>query len=197
MTDTAPADKSHGREQNELPMNRSPAPGLSLQCAQTRAQTQESSPMSRISGILLLMAVLGFPPAHAVDTDEPRGTSAGDPEYSAGRKAIEEKNWQRAIELLNKAAQKDPRNADIHNNLGYAYRQAKQLPLAFKQYEIALTIDPNHRGAHEYIGEAYLMVNNLPKAEEHQAKLEQLCFFPCEELTDLRAKIVAYKKNAK
>lgn len=153
--------------------------------------------MSRLFPILLLMAVLGLSPAYAVDTDEPSGTSAGDPEYSAGRKAIEEKNWQRAIELLNKAAQKDPRNADIQNNLGYAYRQAKQLPLAFKHYELALSIDPDHRGAHEYIGEAYLMVNNLPKAEEHRAKLEQLCFFPCEELTDLREKIAVYKKKAK
>ena len=153
--------------------------------------------MSRFSGVLLLMAALGFSPAYAVDSDEPRGTSAGDPEYSAGRKAIEEKNWQRAIELLNKAAQKDPRNADIQNNLGFAYRKAKQLPLAFKHYELALSIDPDHRGAHEYIGEAYLMVNNLPKAEEHRAKLERLCFFPCEELTDLREKIAVYKKKAK
>ena len=153
--------------------------------------------MSRFLRLILIMAALGFSPAYAVDTDEPRGASAGDPEYTAGRKAIQEKNWQRAIELLGKAAQKDPRNADIQNNLGFAYRQAKQLPLAFKHYELALSIDPDHRGAHEYIGEAYLMVNNLPKAEEHRARLEQLCFFPCEELTDLRAKITAYKKSGK
>jgi tetratricopeptide (TPR) repeat protein len=90
------------------------------------------------------------------------------------------------------------RNVPTHwNNLGFAYRQSKQLPLAFRHYERALAIDPDHRGAHEYIGEAYLMVNNLARAEEHRARLEKLCFFPCEQLTDLRAKIAAYRKNAR
>jgi len=149
-----------------------------------------------IKTVLIIIIMSLSPYARAVDTDEPRGAVA-DPDHAAGRKAIQEKDWQRAVVLLNKAAQKDPRNADIHNNLGFAYRHTKELPLAFKHYELALSIDPEHRGAHEYIGEAYLMVNNIPKAEEHRAKLERLCFFPCEELTDLRAKIAAYKKQAK
>jgi tetratricopeptide (TPR) repeat protein len=149
-----------------------------------------------IKAILITVIMTLSPCAYPVDTSEPPG-AASDPDYAAGRKAIQEKDWQRAVTLLNKAAQKDPRNADIHNNLGFAYRHTKQLPLAFKHYELALSIDPDHRGAHEYIGEAYLMVNDLPKAEEHRAKLERLCFFPCEELTDLRAKIAAYKKNVK
>jgi tetratricopeptide (TPR) repeat protein len=148
-----------------------------------------------IKAILIMFFMTLSPYARAVDTDEPRG--AVDPDYAAGRKAIQDKDWQRAIALLNKAALKDPRNADIQNNLGFAYRHTKELPLAFKHYELALSIDPDHRGAHEYIGEAYLMVNNLPKAEEHRATLERLCFFPCEELTDLRAKIAAYKKSTK
>ena len=150
----------------------------------------------RIKMILLIIVMSITPCVQAVDTSDPPA-AAVDPDYAAARKAIETKDWQRAIMLLNKAAQKDPQNADIHNNLGYAYRHTKEIPLAFKHYELALSIDPDHRGAHEYIGEAYLMVNNLPKAEQHRAKLERLCFFPCEELTDLRAKIAAYKKNAK
>jgi hypothetical protein len=41
------------------------------------------------------------------------------------------------------------------------------------------------------------MQNNLAKAEEQRAALDSLCFFPCEELTELREKIAAYRKRAR
>jgi hypothetical protein len=59
-----------------------------------------------------------------------------------------------------------------------------------------LALDPKHRGAREYLGELYLMQKQLAKAEEQLAALDNLCFFPCEELTELREKVAAYKKNA-
>ena len=60
---------------------------------------------------------------------------------------------------------------------------------------LTLEIDPKHRGAHEYIGEAYLMVKNLARAEEHLAALDRICLLPCEEYTDLKAKVAAYKAS--
>jgi tetratricopeptide (TPR) repeat protein len=118
-----------------------------------------------------------------------------DPDMEKAKIAIKEKNWDKAVELLNKAASRDPKNAEIQNELGFAERNRGNLDAAFKYYETALTLNPKHRGAHEYIGEAYLMAGNLPKAEEHLAKLDKLCLFPCEEYSDLKAAIAKYKQQ--
>ena len=118
-----------------------------------------------------------------------------DPDVVHAQKAIKDKNWDTAIELLNKAVVRDPKNADIHNLLGFAERNRGNLDAAFKHYEQALALDPRHRGAHEYIGEAYLMTGDLAKAEEHMAKLDKLCFFGCAEYRDLKAAIAKYKEQ--
>jgi Flp pilus assembly protein TadD len=116
-----------------------------------------------------------------------------DPDYAEGKQAINAKEWSTAIKSLNSAALRDTRNADIQNYLGYAYRNAGQLDLAFRHYQRALQLNPRHRGAHEYVGEAYLIVNNLAKAEEHLAALQKICLIPCEEYADLQKKIAEYR----
>ena len=116
-----------------------------------------------------------------------------DPDYIAGKQAIDAKDWSAAIKSLNSAALRDTRNADIQNYLGYAYRHAGQLDLAFRHYQHALQLNPRHRGAHEYVGEAYLIVHKLAKAEEHLAALQKICLIPCEEYADLKQKIAAYR----
>jgi Flp pilus assembly protein TadD len=149
-------------------------------------------PAATLSLCLLLLPTAGI--ADPVE-DDPNASKL-DPDYAAGIKAIEAKNWQAAIKSLSSAALRDTRNADIQNYLGYAYRNAGKLDIAFKYYGRALTLNPRHRGAHEYVGEAYLMVNNLAKAEEHLDALRKICLIPCEELDDLKNKIDAYRKNA-
>ena len=151
--------------------------------------------MLRFMSILLLAAMTIASPGILADSDT-RPAAQDDPDVVSGKQAIAKKEWGRAIESFNKAAAKDGRNADIQNFLGYAYRNNGQMDLAFKYYAQALALDPRHRGAHEYVGEAYLMVKNLPKAEEHLAALNRLCFFPCEEYTDLKRKVEAYKSNS-
>ena len=116
-----------------------------------------------------------------------------DPDYAAGKKAIEDKDWRTAIKFLASAALRDTRNADIQNYLGYASRKSGDIDQAFKYYQRALTLNPRHRGAHEYVGEAYLMVNNLAKAEEHLAALQKICLIPCEEYGDLKKEIAEYR----
>ena len=39
------------------------------------------------------------------------------------------------------------------------------------------------------------VANNLPKAEEHLARLDKLCFFSCEEYRDLKKAIEDYKRR--
>jgi Flp pilus assembly protein TadD len=144
-----------------------------------------------------LMAGLALVPGIGIaDPGETDGAAATlDPEYAAGKQAIEAKNWSAAIKSFSSAALRDTRNPDIQNYLGFAYRHAGQFDLAFKHYARALQLNPRHRGAHEYVGEAYLMVNNLAKAEEHLAALQNICLLPCEEYEDLKNAIAEYRKR--
>ena len=146
---------------------------------------------------LLLAAILAVQAglSQAVDTDTAPPPSA---EHAAGKKAIEDKDWNRAIQALTAAARKDGRNADIQNLLGYAYRNAGQLEAAFQHYQQALKLDPRHLGAHEYIGEAYLIANNPAKAEEHLALLRRYCRTAvCEEYDDLKKALDQYRARGR
>ena len=48
---------------------------------------------------------------------------------------------------------------------------------------------------HEYIGIAYLKTDQVAKAEEHLARLEQICGAKCEQYEDLSRAIAAYKEK--
>ena len=112
------------------------------------------------------------------------------------RKFIDAKEWSKAMFELNQAERDEPRNADVHNLLGYTYRKraTPDLAKAFEHYNTALKINPKHKGAHEYIGEAYLMDKKPAEAEKHLAQLEVLCGNKsCEEYADLAKAIADYK----
>ena len=149
-----------------------------------------------LAAVALLGGVLCAPPAFADDIQENPAATQLDPDYAAGKKAIEAKDWSGAIRFLSSAALRDTRNADIQNYLGYAYRHTGQMELAFTHYRRALQLNPRHRGAHEYIGEAYLMTNDLPKAEQHLGALQEICLIPCEEHEDLKKAIADYRRKA-
>ena len=135
---------------------------------------------------------------HADGDSSPAGQAApADADVEAGKAAIRAQNWPGAIGAFGKVVARDPRNADAQNWLGYAYRKSGNLDQAFKHYNEALRIDSRHRGAHEYIGEAYLMKGDLGKAREHVAALDRICFFGCEELSDLKRALAEYEKKAK
>ena len=125
----------------------------------------------------------------------PKASAPADPDYAAGRAAIEKKDWPTAIASLQKVVAKDGKNADAFNYLGYAQRNGGDVPGALVSYQKALEIDPKHKGAHEYMGEAYLLQKNLPKAEELLARLDKICTFGCSEYRELKAKVAEYKKQ--
>ena len=154
--------------------------------------------ISRLIQLAIVATGFALQPQMAIadPVEEEASAPKLDPDYAAGKQAIEKEDWSAAIRLLSSAALRDTRNADIQNYLGYAYRHSGQLDLAFKHYDLALQINPRHRGAHEYIGVAYLTVNNLAKAEEHLAALQKICLIPCEEYEDLRKEIAQYRQRA-
>jgi Flp pilus assembly protein TadD len=151
--------------------------------------------MNTLARILLLLAiVLTATPALAnLGADD--GEESTNPDWLAGKKAVEAQDWKTAAAHLGKAAATEPENADIQNWLGFAQRQLGNMEAAFSAYNTALKLDPRHKRAHEYLGEAYLMVDDLAKAETHLAELQRLCSpIPCEEYKDLKRAVEAYKK---
>ena len=148
----------------------------------------------RAAGLALAAAIAVAAPPCFADPEETDSKAATiDPDYAAGKQALERKDWREAARRFSQAALRDPSNADLQNYIGYSYRNLKQLDLAFKHYGRALDLNPRHRGAHEYIGEAYLMIGDLTGAEKHLEALKSICLLPCEELKDLERAIAEYR----
>jgi Tfp pilus assembly protein PilF len=132
-----------------------------------------------------------FPAAHAAGGGgggSGAESVAADPVIQTAQAAIARKDWDGAQTTLLKA---------LSGNPSYSLRKSAKpdMDLVFKHYAEALRIDPGHRAAHEYVGEAYLVVNELAKAKEHLAALDKLCFFGCEEYSDLKKAIASYEAS--
>ena len=152
----------------------------------------------RIPVLLTVLTCIALP-AGAVDTP---GSNPSAPPVSVqerlvkARQAVDAKDWKLAERELGVAAREAPRNADVHNLLGYAYRKRTppDMAKAYEHYNQALKLDPNHKGAHDYIGEAYLQDRRLPEAEQHLSALERICGgTSCEEYQDLAKAVADYK----
>jgi Flp pilus assembly protein TadD len=150
-------------------------------------------PSSRWAVVLLGTFLAGAVLADGSEAQPQR--SRADSDYEQGKKAIEAKQWNDAVRLLERVESRQQSNPDVANLLGFAERNRGNMDAAFAHYEKALRLDPGHRGAHEYVGEAYLMVGNVPKAEEHLAQLARLCNSSCEEFSDLQKSIQGYKSS--
>lgn len=147
---------------------------------------------------MLIACLLAFPLAAVADGAEwTPMVNAQNNDFVDGKKAVADKNWQSAVDAFSRAAKNDPRNADIHNYLGYSYRHMDRMEDSFRHYNEALRLEPNHRGANEYIGWAYLKTNQLAKAEEHLTRLEKICGKSCEEYAKLGKGIADYKAKNK
>jgi tetratricopeptide (TPR) repeat protein len=134
---------------------------------------------------LVLGLLLGSPAAWPAGADSP-GAAAEDSALGQARALVQQQNWVGAVQALNAYTRANPQSADGYNLLGYSYRHLQRYNESLDAYQRALAINPKHRGAHEYIGEAYLALGRLDKAREHLEALDRLCFFPCEEYSDLK-----------
>lgn len=147
--------------------------------------------------LLVVCLASGAPTVLAEPYEVNPGAAANDPDYAAGKTAMANKDWKEALRRFNQALLRDPDSADLHNYIGFSYRNLNQMDLSFKHYKRSIALNPRHRGAHEYIGEAYLMANDLDSAEKHLAALRDICLLPCDELADLEKAIDAYKARRK
>jgi Flp pilus assembly protein TadD len=153
------------------------------------------------AGAALALSLATIAPALSMGsndpTPQPRASKPANPDFDAGKAAVGKEDWPNAIAALKKAVAAEPNNPEAYNLLGYATRKSGDARGSLAHYQQALSLDPKHLGAHEYIGEAYLMLNDLPKAEEHLAKLSDLCTFGCKEERALKAAIAAHKAKPK
>src|SRR5436190_10640846 len=135
---------------------------------------------SLFSGITLLLALFVFP--HAAFRDLPESKKNENPTITAGRKAIDAKDFKAAVGHLTKAVQENPKDADAQSMLGFSYRKVGTFDKSMEHYQAALKLDPNHRNASEYLGELYLDMNQAANAEKELATLKKSCpmFGKCE-----------------
>lgn len=143
-----------------------------------------------ILGITILGMLLSTAQVHAdEDSDGPMRSAT----YTKAAKAVKGKDYRGAVRLLMRELAESPRNADAFNLLGYSHRKLGDLDLALEFYLKALAINPEHRGAHEYIGETYLEKHDLANAKAHLARLDDICWLPCAQYTDLKEAIRRYE----
>ncbi len=114
--------------------------------------------------------------------------------YKQAEDLIDDEEYAKAIQLLQKSIQQKGEYADALNLLGYSNRKLGDQAKAMTFYTKALNLEPNHLGANEYLGELYLEMNDLPKAEERLAVLKSACG-DCDEYEDLEDEIDDYKEE--
>ena len=93
------------------------------------------------------------------------------------------KLYSKAYDKLLKAYDKDKKNPDILNYLGFTLRKAGNFDEAEKFYLAGLEIKPDHKGINEYLGELYIKTNRIELAKE---RLEVLKGCKCEEFEELK-----------
>ena len=91
--------------------------------------------------------------------------------------------YLKALSKLEKAYDKDKKNADILNYLGFALRKTGDFEKAEKFYLKGLELDSGHFGINEYLGELYVQTNRIELAKE---RLQVLNGCNCEEYNELK-----------
>ena len=87
------------------------------------------------------------------------------------------------MDKLEKAYEKDQKNADVLNYLGYSLRKTGNFEKAEKFYLEGLKLDAGHLGINEYLGELYVQTGRIELAKK---RLEVLQGCNCEEYEELK-----------
>jgi tetratricopeptide (TPR) repeat protein len=148
-----------------------------------------------LAALALNVAVLS-PNAFAAGGDSDWGSDSAkkqNPDWVSATKRITAKDYAGAIPHLQKFIADNPKNANGHNYMGYVLRNIGKLKESGASYSQALTLNPKHLGALEYQGRLYLKLGQVAKAKANLAKLDSLCFFGCDEYTELKNAIAQHK----
>jgi len=94
-----------------------------------------------------------------------------------------QKLYLKALDKLEKAYDKDKKNADLLNYYGYALRKTGDFEKAEFFYLKGLELDAGHLGINEYLGELYVQTGRINLAKE---RLSILKGCNCEEYEELK-----------
>jgi predicted Zn-dependent protease len=149
----------------------------------------------RLGGAILLggLSLQGLPAVAMGPSSEPTVQD----KYNDAVRAVESKDYAKAVELLTAVIRDEPRNADALNYLGFSTRMQGKVEDSVRYYQRALAIEADHRGASEYLGEAYLAMSDLAKAEGQLAALQRICGADCKEYKSLAEAIAIFKRDPK
>jgi len=129
-------------------------------------------------------AVVHNPAAHAADSTPVNAA----PDLSAVRAQIKAKQYAAALVQLKALAVSNP-TADVFSLLGHALWKTGDPAQGMVYYNKALALNPSHKGALEYQGELFVELGQIDKAKENLSRLNKLCWFGCEEASDLKEAI--------
>lgn len=87
-------------------------------------------------------------------------------DFDEANQAIEEKDFQRGIELLEEVVMTSPEFAAAHINLGIAYQQTEKFDLAEASLLRALEANPRHPVAHNELGIVYRRTGRFEEARK-------------------------------
>lgn len=146
--------------------------------------------MLRLVLAALITTATTAPAVHAADSPSIKEG----PDLSGVRAAIKVNNYDAALAQLKPMVVNNPQ-PDVLSLMGFALRKTGDRSQAMTYYRRALDADPTHKGALEYQGELYVELGQLDKARENLAKLDRLCWFGCEEATDLKQAIAHAPKG--
>ncbi len=93
------------------------------------------------------------------------------------------KLYSKAYDKLIKAYDKDKKNPDILNYLGYTLRKTGNFEKAENYYLKGLELDAGHLGINEYLGELYVQTGRIELAKKRLAVLNGC---DCEEYEELK-----------
>ncbi len=135
--------------------------------------------VSDMRSLILIFALLTVPAFAAFDPVLPR------PDLKKMKTMIEGESPGDALAPLHDFLVNEPKDADILNLLGYAYRKLQRYDQSRIYYDRALAVEPAHLGALEYLGELELETSNPDAAKALLIRLQAACPDGCHELDDL------------
>ena len=104
-------------------------------------------------------------------------------------KLIKLEKFAEAHKILKKMKKVITDEADRLNLLGFTARKSGDLNTAGDYYQQALALNPKHTGALEYQGELFLQLGKIDLAKANLAKIDKICWLPCNAERELKKAI--------
>ena len=145
-------------------------------------------------GLVAAASLLAGSCATAPSATERRPPSTANLE--AGVRALEARDYDKAVQQLEIAIVADPKNVDGYYRLGQSHRGLGDYRSALKYIRLALQIQPNHLAALFERGSTELAAGEREAAEETLEKLGQTCKRACAEYESLKTLVEAAPKKS-